>query len=427
MSAGVPATASEGTSITFAGSISGGTGPYTEFWNFGDGTTASGSLAPSHIYEESGNYTALLCVTDGANLFATSTGTVTVAKVAPTVTLTGPSTGEVGSAMTFFAAVPDPATADLFAGFTYKWNFGDGTTSSGTNQAPTHTFAVAGTYHVSVTATGKDGATSILATKAIVITTATIIPIDQAWLQSHGPSPYILNQAGATYQLQTNLTTSGTAFRITQNNITLDLGGHTVTYDNANPITVTNAGFETGNTSGWNMSQAPGATVAPAMLGMYGNWMLDFPKITAKQTFVSSPISIPQANIPYIAGIQAKSSAWGAATATLTAIDAATNAILGTPQTLDPGGGPILTVTFTPTTTHPVVLKIEVQPNSGQTATVSFDYASLYRNNVLGVDLSYKQNVTIIDGTVTQGQGHSAQSPAICAYGALFALEGVTA
>ncbi|MHC4717274.1 MAG: InlB B-repeat-containing protein, partial [Planctomycetota bacterium] len=44
-------------------------------------------------------------------------------------------------------------------------------------------------------------------------------------------SPYVLNQAGATYLLTGDLTADYTAFEITVDNVTLDLGGHTVVYN----------------------------------------------------------------------------------------------------------------------------------------------------------------------------------------------------
>ena len=50
----------------------------------------------------------------------------------------------------------------LFRSFTFKFDWGDGTSStvSGREVASPHTYAAAGTFTVSVTATDKDGATS---------------------------------------------------------------------------------------------------------------------------------------------------------------------------------------------------------------------------------------------------------------------------
>ena len=72
-----------------------------------------------------------------------------------------------------------------------------------------------------------------------------------------------MNQQGKTYILQTDVTTDGTAFAIIASDVTFDLNGHTITYDNAAPIVVPNGSFETGigaAAAGWNFSNAPNAT-----------------------------------------------------------------------------------------------------------------------------------------------------------------------
>ena len=51
---------------------------------------------------------------------------------------------------------------------------------------------------------------------------------------------------------------------------------------------------------------APGASVQPAIAGMWGNYMLQVPNITTTETISSSPISIAQANIEYAAPITPK-------------------------------------------------------------------------------------------------------------------------
>lgn len=89
------------------------------------------------------------------------------------------------------------------------------------------------------------------------------INIDQAWLNARGNGPYYLDQADTNYILQTNVSTSGTAFAIIAPNINFDLNGYVITYDNAIVNTIFNGSFEQGNgtsPSGWNTSSAPGAT-----------------------------------------------------------------------------------------------------------------------------------------------------------------------
>lgn len=62
-----------------------------------------------------------------------------------------------------------------------------------------------------------------------------------------------------TYVLKNNVTSEGSCFFITAENVTLDLNGYTVTYDNGSPIAVTNGNFE--NIDGWDFSAAPDAQI----------------------------------------------------------------------------------------------------------------------------------------------------------------------
>ncbi len=63
--------------ITFAGSASGGTPPYSYSWNFGDGSSSS-LQNPTHAYSNAGTYTATLTVTDSARRTAQITAQVTI-------------------------------------------------------------------------------------------------------------------------------------------------------------------------------------------------------------------------------------------------------------------------------------------------------------------------------------------------------------
>jgi PKD repeat protein len=62
--AGPSRAANRGDPVTFAGSVTGGVGPFTYSWDFGDGTGATGTLTPTHVYENAGLYTATLTVAD---------------------------------------------------------------------------------------------------------------------------------------------------------------------------------------------------------------------------------------------------------------------------------------------------------------------------------------------------------------------------
>lgn len=172
VSAGPPVTVNAASPLTFSQATeSGGTAPLTYNWDFGDGTQQSGSLNPSHTYQNPGSYTAMVTVTDANMLTDSSSVVVTVNDVAPTASLSGPSSGAVGDSLSFTATATDVSPAVQAAGFTYNWNFGDGSTATaqGSTSAVAHTYAAVGTYTVSVTATDNYGEVSTAATSALTI------------------------------------------------------------------------------------------------------------------------------------------------------------------------------------------------------------------------------------------------------------------
>jgi PKD repeat protein len=117
-------------------------------WNFGDGTALSTSTSPSHTYAAQGTYTITLTTTDGWGNAASTSKVVNLimpaGNVAPTPTFTIQCTGLACLTNSFGTADPD---GDVIR---YSWSFGDGTAVS-TAASPTHTFAAAGTYTVTLT------------------------------------------------------------------------------------------------------------------------------------------------------------------------------------------------------------------------------------------------------------------------------------
>lgn len=69
-----------------------------------------------------------------------------------------------------------------------------------------------------------------------------------------------LSQADTTYVLQNDVSSNGSCFVITAANVTLDLNGKTVTYNNAAPVTVPNGDFESAPAGDWNLGTAPNAS-----------------------------------------------------------------------------------------------------------------------------------------------------------------------
>jgi PKD repeat protein len=113
-------------------------------------------------------YTLTVTVTD--KLGATGSGRRAVTVVAnqpPAASINGPYSSAEGTTITFSSdGSTDPNEDEL----SYKWTFGDGTTS--TAASPTHAYADNGTYVVTLRVTDPSGATGTAATTANITNVA---------------------------------------------------------------------------------------------------------------------------------------------------------------------------------------------------------------------------------------------------------------
>ncbi len=134
-------------------------------WTFGDGGTST-VANPTHTYAAAGTYSVSLTVTDNLGATGSNSTTATISSGAnqpPVANANGPYSGTAGTAVSFSSvgsSDPDGSIAS------YSWNFGDGGTSTAAN--PTHTYAAAGTYNVSLTVTDNLGATGSNSTTATI-------------------------------------------------------------------------------------------------------------------------------------------------------------------------------------------------------------------------------------------------------------------
>ena len=129
-------------------------------WNFGDGETDT-TQNPSHTYSLPGSYTVTLTVTIGGTSYTSSqAGYVSVDETTATPAPTDTSAATEAA----FSGSPTTGTEPLTVMFTdsstgsptsWNWNFGDGETD--TTQNPSHTYAIPGSYTVSLTTTGPEG------------------------------------------------------------------------------------------------------------------------------------------------------------------------------------------------------------------------------------------------------------------------------
>jgi PKD repeat protein len=148
---GGPYIGEAGTPVGFAGlgfDADGDTLTYT--WNFGDGTAAGTGTNPMHTYGTAGTYTVSLTVNDGKVNSAPSTTNATITapptNTAPTANAGGPYNGTTGANIAFSGAGSTDPNGDAL---TYQWEFGDGASASGVS--PSHAFASANTYTVTLT------------------------------------------------------------------------------------------------------------------------------------------------------------------------------------------------------------------------------------------------------------------------------------
>jgi PKD repeat protein len=113
-------------------------------WDFGDGTTATG-VSPTHDYDLGGTYTVTLTVTNDVGQSSTVSRTIVVSSTSSQVTASfvfSPTAPAVNQDVYFDAAASRPTDG------TFTWDYGDGAT--GTGLTPSHRYAQAGTYVVTL-------------------------------------------------------------------------------------------------------------------------------------------------------------------------------------------------------------------------------------------------------------------------------------
>lgn len=143
---------------------------YIYNWDFGDGTSQSGTGLSTigHIYGSAGNYTVTVTVTDpdNPNAACNSRSTTMVVRTAiPAIDIYNytPQSGCKPLFTTFNSYLNNLVTP--IAGVQYTWNFGDGSpdyivTPNNNYSTATHLYTTAGTFTVRVTAQTPEGCTT---------------------------------------------------------------------------------------------------------------------------------------------------------------------------------------------------------------------------------------------------------------------------
>jgi PKD repeat protein len=133
-------------------------------WDFGDGNTETG-VTTEHAYNEDGEYTANLTVTNDNGATDTASANKTVLNQEPVASFTETSeTVYIYEVISFNASESYDPDGSITS---YNWDFGDGNT--GTGVMIEHSYSEEGTNTVTMTVTDDDGATDTAdATKTVL-------------------------------------------------------------------------------------------------------------------------------------------------------------------------------------------------------------------------------------------------------------------
>jgi PKD repeat protein len=122
------------------------------YWSFGDGTSST-QYNPAHTYTQQGTYLVCLTVYNNSGCQSSFCDSITIG------TQPGPCTpvfyafpdSTIGNGIVNFGLLNNCGTT----GWTYTWDFGDGTTSTGLY--PNHVYQTPGTFYVCVDAVDANG------------------------------------------------------------------------------------------------------------------------------------------------------------------------------------------------------------------------------------------------------------------------------
>jgi PKD repeat protein len=159
--------------------------PTSWVYDFGDGISSIWEQNPSHTYNQPGNYTVMLAVSDaGLNVgYEVKSNYITV--TGQTVN-TPPTADFTYTAIGLSVDFTDQSTDSDGSVVAWSWNFGDGATS--TAQNPSHTYAASGAYSVTLIVTDDDGAMDTTS-KTVTVSAPLPTPVLKVSVSTENP-PY---------------------------------------------------------------------------------------------------------------------------------------------------------------------------------------------------------------------------------------------
>ena len=143
-------------------------------WDFGDGRTQSTTPpATTHTYSQAGRKTVTLTVIDAGGNSDSVQHTVTVTARLATASFTGPAAVGIGHSAAFDASGSSDPNGAITS---YRWDFGDGQTSTTSTPTASHTYANAGRVTVTLTIIDSNGGIAVAQRTLNVLTSACVVP-----------------------------------------------------------------------------------------------------------------------------------------------------------------------------------------------------------------------------------------------------------
>ena len=213
--------------ISFTSNVHGGDEAYRYEWSFGDGRTSS-APNPRVQFLSGGSYDVRLQVSSGTDTVTAGPINVRLDSDVRLSCSADPEEAQAPVAVSFRAA-PSGGTG----AFTYRWDFGDGTSS--TDASPVHTYGTAGSYREVLTVTS--GGASAICTHIVTVygdfrlQSCKATPMGSRTVQFHAtPSFCLFNDC--TYEWNFGGTGSGTGVHTARPLFTYDSSGtYTATLD----------------------------------------------------------------------------------------------------------------------------------------------------------------------------------------------------
>lgn len=153
-------------------------------WDFGDGNGSSAQM-PTHTYTAAGSYVVVLTVTDDDGATAQSQFTVQVPNQPPSADFSYALAGLTVD----FSDISTDSDGGVVA---RSWDFGDSYASSA--GSPSHTYAAAGSYNVTLTVTDDDGARSHISKAVEVMSGPPVAAITPTALVGSAPVGHSLTR-----------------------------------------------------------------------------------------------------------------------------------------------------------------------------------------------------------------------------------------